>query len=464
MCGQIAGHKFAPKYLLVDRIVLLILFLFLFLLPGIPVVRAQGQETGPFGNKPLRWYLNEDKTHWLGFHTYLQMWGRLNRNNPGTQIFEDTERTTADVSIRRFRLAMQGQLTENLFIYTQLGINNLNYLSPRGTSVDLLDAYAEYRFSEALEVGGGKTAWSGLSRYSAPNTSKLLSYDLIFLALPTNDETNDLIRKLSLYAKGKLGKLDYRLVTSKPFSVQNSDDFDPVPEVNIAKFADNPSGRSYSGYLKWEFADRESNKIPFSNGSYLGGKSVMNIGVGMEFQSDALWHLQNGDTVFNNMVLWAVDFFVDRPVNKTQNTAFTFYAGYFNYDFGPNYTKNIGANNPANAVGQGVASFNGPGNAFPAVGTGESLFTQTGYLFPYMGPSGRLGQLQPYLSFQYSDFERLDDPMLYYDIGINWLFHGHLSKLSLNFQNRPVFLETQDRVEVDGRKLMVVLQYIIRLE
>ena len=106
----------------------------------------------------------------------------------------------------------------------------------------------------------------------------------------------------------------------------------------------------------------------------------MNIGMGLEFQPDALWHLQNGDTTFNDMLLWAVDFFLDKPVNKGKKTTITLYAGYFNYDFGPNYTKNIGVNNPANAIDPATASLNDPGNAFPAVGTGESFFTQAGYL------------------------------------------------------------------------------------
>ena len=206
------------------------IILLCFFLTAILPVKGQSPPPGPFGNKPLKWHLNQDSTRWMALHTYVQLWARLNNNNPGTKVFENPESTTADISIRRFRLGLQGQLSTNLFVYTQLGINNLNYLSPRGTSTDLLDAYAEYRFSEAFEIGGGKTAWSGLSRYTAPNTSKLLSYDLIFLALPTNDETDDLIRKLSVYAKGKLGSLDYRLIMSKPFAVQNSPDFDPEPE------------------------------------------------------------------------------------------------------------------------------------------------------------------------------------------------------------------------------------------
>jgi hypothetical protein len=425
-----------------------------------PDILAQEKETSPFGNRPLKWDLNEDGSHWMRVHTYVQLWARYNQNNPGTLIFEDVEKTTTDLSIRRFRAALQAQLTDKLYIYSQLGINNLNYLSPRGTSMEILDAYAEFEASPAFAIGGGKSSWTGLSRYSSPNTSKMLSYDLVFLALPTNNELDDQIRKLSLYAKGKLSKLDYRLVVAKPFSVRNSPTFDPQPEEGIAKFTDQASSQTYSGYFKWEFLDKEPNKIAFTNGSNLGKRSVLNIGAGVEFQSDRLWHLDNGDTVLNDMVLWSVELFYERPFNTTKNTALTFYVGYFDYDFGPNYIKNIGVNNPGNETND-EASFNGTGNGFPAVGTGTSLFAQAGFLMPRFD-SGT--QLQPYFSLQYSDFDRLEDPMVYYDIGINWLFHGHLSKLSLNLQNRPIFDDRGNGLESVDRKSMIVLQYIIRIE
>ena len=426
-------------------------------------VSAQ-EEKGPFGNSPLKWYLNDEETHWIRFHTYAQLWGRYNDNNPGTIVFDEPESSSLDISVRRFRLALQAQLTDRLFVYTQLGINNLNYLTPRGTSVDLLDAYAEFELSPAFTIGGGKSAWNGLSRYSSPNTSKLLSYDLIFLALPTNDETDDLIRKLSLYAKGKVGRLDYRFTASKPFSVSNADDFNPEPIEGISRFTDRASSRIYSGYLKYEFQDQESNKVAFSDGSYHGSKSVLSVGAGFEFQNNALWNLESGDTIFNNMVLFAMDLFMDKPINKQKNTALTFYAAYFNYDFGPNYVRNIGANNIAVEVDPALASANGPGNAFPQVGTGKSFFTQAGFLLPKMGADGKHGQLQPYMSLQYSDFEALADPMVYYDLGVNWLIQSHFSKLSLNIQNRPVYIATAEGLEVDERKIMAVLQYIIRLE
>ncbi len=424
---------------------------------------AMTQTTSFENNRPLQVALNSDSSRWLRFHTYAQLWARFNENNPGTTISGVNQNTTTDLSIRRFRLGMQGLLTERLYGYLQLGINNLNYLSPRGTSLDLLDAYAEFRPSKAFHLGGGKTAWSGLSRYSAPNTSKLLTYDLSFLPLPTNNELNDLIRKLSLFAKGQLGQFDYRVVVSKPFSALNSDDFDPIPAENLAKLTDQGSGALYSAYFKWAFHDSESNQIPFSDGTYLGKKSVMNIGIGFEYESNVTWYLAQGDTLFNDLLLWSVDFFLDQPLNQAKNTALTFYAAYFNYDFGPNYLKNIGVNNPGNEGDLSATAFNGPGNAYPVVGTGNSVLFQTGWLLPKMGPE-KTWQLQPYTSIQYSDFQRLKNPMVVYNIGVNWYLRGHLSKLALNLENRPIFANGLDQLEETDRKSMIILQYLMRLE
>lgn len=440
----------------------------IFVLASLLLITAKlsGQTTQTIESetRTLQFDLKDDKTRWFAFHTYAQLWTRLNDNNPGSLVSEELQDRTFDISVRRFRLGFQAQLSERLLIYSQLGINNLNYLSPRGTSLDLLDAYAEYSFSRSISIGAGKTAWTGLSRYSAPNTSKLLSYDLVLLALPTDDETDDLIRKLSIYAKGKLGQLDYRLVASKPFSSGNSPNFDGELTENVAKFNDKSNEGVYSSYLKWEFLDAEPNDIPFSDGTYLGKKNVLSIGIGAEFQNDALSSLQSGREQDHDMMLWAVDIFLDKPIDTKKNTVLTAYLGYYNYDFGPNYIRNTGANNPIKEVDANLASFNGPGNAFPVVGTGSSFFGQAGYLFPKMGNSEDRGQLQPYVSLQYSNFERLKNPMFYYDIGINWLLKGHLSKFSLNLQNRPIFQSTAQGLEPNDRNWSAVLQYIIRLE
>ena len=427
-------------------------------------ITAQDKVTTAWGNQPLKWNLSESGNHWMAFHTYGQFWSRFTENNPGSLVSEEPQTTTFDISVRRFRLGLQAQLTDRLFVYSQLGINNLNYLSPRGTPTDLLDAYAEYTFSEEIAIGAGKTAWTGLSRYSAPNTSKLLTHDLLLSALPTADETNDLIRKLSVYTKGKIGSLDYRMVFSKPFSPTNSPNFETELTEDVAKFTDKNTGNIYSGYVKWEFMDEESNKIPFSDGTYLGGKNVFTLGLGAELQNNALASLQKGETRFHDLRLLAVDAFLDMPLQDRTSAVLTFYAAYFNYDFGPNYIRNTGVNNPIADIDIEQVSFNGPGNAFPVVGTGDSFHTQLGYLFPYLDKARKLGRLQPYFSFQYSNFESLSDPMAYYDIGVNWYLKEHLSKFSINLRNRPIYSSLPQGAVLEDRKWSAVVQYIIRLE
>ena len=72
-------------------------------------------------------------------------------------------------------------------------------------------------------------------------------------------------------------------------------------------------------------------------------------------------------------------------------------------------------------------------------------------------------QLQPNIAVQYSDFEVLDDAMVVYDLGVNCYFKGHSNKLSLGYQNRPVFQDINNQLKVDERKGMFVLQYQIEI-
>lgn len=442
-----------------NRIIYLILFLFLNS-SGMFSLAAQNE----LGNTPLRIYWGDDKKQWLQFSTYVQLWGRVNQNNPGSTVNDVVQSVTTDISIRRFRWGLSAAPWEKTFVFFQLGVNNLNYLSPRGTSVDLLDAYVQYDFSKFFGVGGGKSAWNGLSRFTSPSSSKLMGYDLNFVALPTLDSTDDLIRKLSLYAKGKVGAIDYRLVLAKPLSVQNSRSFNPEPVENLAQFTDNRPNLQYSGYVKYEFWDVESNLTPFHTGTYLGNKKILNLGVGFTLQANALWSLENGEERYHEMKLFATDVFLDFPLDSDRKRAVTAYLGYFNFNFGPNYIRLLGANNPANSVQTELASFNGRGNTFPVSGTGEAVLGQLGYLFGKMGRKRNMGRLQPYISGQYSDFEVLAEPIFQYDLGINWYFNGHLSKLTCNAQHRPILFDLEDGIKRNSHKWMFVLQYQFRLD
>lgn len=55
-----------------------------------------------------------------------------------------------DFSIRRIRAKMTMRPTENLTMVLQMGPSNVNVNSKTNTYMDLLDAYAEYKFSDYI--------------------------------------------------------------------------------------------------------------------------------------------------------------------------------------------------------------------------------------------------------------------------------------------------------------------------
>ncbi len=427
---------------------------------------AQSAKSNKKENNSLLFPLNEDGSHYVKGTFLNQIWFRYNQSNPGSTVFGEERDKTFDIGLRRTRIQLFGQLSDKVFFYTQFGQNNLSYRSPRKQGIFFLDAIGEYRvWGEQLSIGGGLTGWNGVTRYASPSIGSILSLDAPLYQQGTNDINDQFVRKFSIYAKGLIGKLDYRVVVSDPMSIQQSTGQEATIEEN-ALFAAEQGNAQFQGYFKYQFWDTESNLTPYQTGSYLGKKKVFNIGAGFMTQKDAMWNLaENGvDTVRSSLGLFAVDLFYDRPIDIAKGNAITFYAAYQNSDYGKNYVRNIGAMNPANGV-NGNGSFNGPGSAFPTIGTGDTFFAQGAYLFR-RDLLGSCGTLQPYVSSQYSQFDLLDDPMLMYEGGINWLINGHRTKLSLNYQNRPIFV--QDVSEGNGwisndRKGMVVMQFQVSL-
>jgi hypothetical protein len=152
---------------------------------------------------------------------------------------------------------------------------------------------------------------------------------------------------------------------------------------------------------------------------------------------------------------------MDMPINKTKNDDLTYYGAYSYTDFGPNYVRNVGVMNPSTAVNTLNSSFNGAGNAYPLIGSGHTIYNQIGYKLP----SRLFGQqgitLQPYVDVQASKFEKLNDWMTCYNAGVNLLLVGHKAKLSLNYQNRPIF-STTDFTKTK-RNSAVILQWQIAI-
>ncbi len=406
-------------------------------------------------------YLDKNKVAFIKFHVMSQFWLRYLDHNPGSIFFGEPINRAADISIRRFRLGLSGQITPRLNFYFQMGLNNLNIRTDPSSRFALLDALAQYKVSSFLYLGIGKSLIRGLSRFSSPSTSTLVSGDIVLVALPGLVVFDDLIRKFSFWGRGKIGPIDYRLVVGQPIGVAPATSNSTLTE-GIAVWAPDRFRINTSFYAKWEFAEKESPISTSHIGTYFGRKKVINLGAGFEIQKDAMWYLQAGDTLFTNLITWSLDFFMDLPLSRSQ--AFTLYAGYFNYDMGPNYIRVLGVNNPATGIDPGQATFNRSGNAYPTLGTGQTLYMQLAYLTPLLSQTKRLGQFQPFFSWQYANLDRLNSASWYMDLGSHWVFSTSGSRLSFYFQNRPIFVEIEDQIKAEDRKWMAVVQYQIRID
>jgi len=444
-------------------------------------------------NSVLRYYLNDAGTHWFQAAFLNQTWLRYNQSNPGTTVLSQPQNNTIDIGLRRTRIQLYGQITDRAFLYFQFGMNNFNFLNNgqgsgnRITAAYFHDALCEYRLTNKrqLVLGGGLTIANGLSRFSNPSIGTILALDVPVFAQATVNATDQFSRKLSVYARGQVGKIDYRLILTDPFAAaqgySGSAAYTSLPGVyagpntnniiNVANFASRKHYLQQQAYVMYQFFEHEQHLTPYMAGTHLAKKKVFNIAGGIIFQKDAMWKQTGsgiGDTAYQNMLLWAVESFLDIPVNREKGTGLTAYVGYFNTNYGSNYVRTQQQMNPADATALPPFNYSVSkgGNGWPMFGTGQIIYTQAGYLFK-RDLLGSHGTIQPYSTYQRNMFNALADHANVYDVGINWLMNGHKSKFSLDYQNRPIYNNTPVgatsgvKPKVSGRRGAVILQYQI---
>ncbi|WP_316777416.1 hypothetical protein [Pedobacter antarcticus] len=432
----------------------LIKLLTLLLFTGIVEVNAQ---TNDFDNPTLIHYFNPQKSRYIQFSGYAEIWARYGRLNPGSLVNNEQKDALSDLSLRRIRAKMTYKPTENLMMVLQAGPSNVNVNAKSNTYMDLLDAYAEYKFNKYISIGGGRSTWRGLTRFSTGPMATLL-YDMPAFATANAGVTDVTVRMMSIYAKGAVGNFDYRVAIADPYTDAGS-----AAKLDKAVFNTNATNKLFTGYVKYQFLDKENNSTPFSPGTYLGKKKVLNIGVGAEYLKDALWHLDAAkQTHLDNMESFATDVFYDTPIDKRAGTSFSFYGMAMHNNYGPNYLRMVGTNNPATGVDPTMASLNGAGNAYPVTGTGNTFYVQAGGTLPYFNKEKKGMQLLPAASVQYSKFDALNDPAVIYDAGVSLLFNGHSSKLTFDAQSRPIYnTDAANEAVVTDRKWTFLLKYRI---
>lgn len=386
--------------------------------------------------KPLQINLDEKGGKYLRFITWHQMWmqGASEQKGPKFQI-------------RRSRVLAFAQVSPRFLLLTHFGLNSLgadditadpNSQSNNQRSLLFLhDAWAEFAVvPNKLHVGSGLHYWNGISRLTNQSTLNMMTLDnpggqggvsvSDARLFPWNNITtrDQFARHLGIYAKGSLGKLGYRISANNARDNFGADaDDDGIPDNLSAEptfQVDNSQGTgtwNFAGYFKYDFFDKESDKLPYLVGTYLGKKKVLSLGAGFHYHPDALavTSLDNRESVTH----FAVDAFYDAPLNE--HLAISALGAYYNYNYGDT---------------------NGAPGGSLVPSSGSIVHGQVGLLFQDY-------KLMPYLKYNTQSLDFTPNTGSEFGVGLNYFINGHFAKITAEFltgksgvigaENRNVF-------------------------
>lgn len=443
---------------------------------------AQGSDLYGSG---IKFKLNEDGSKYMRFITWHQVWARYNENNQGSSRQGVNQKETFDIGVRRSRFLFLTQISPRFLIVFHAGINNqtsytggyLGSSDAKKPQLFIHDLWNEYKVVDRpkfkLDFGAGLHYWNGVSRMSSASTLNFMAYDAPIFNWPNIETTDQFARYLGIYAKGKLGKIDYRFNVSEPFYNNTTKNI----STTSANYSPRNVNKIYAGYASYQFFDQESNVLPYTVGTYLGSKRVFNIGAGFLHNKAAMWTKNTTwtgtDSIsYHDQNLFAIDAFLDIPINKEKGNAITAYVVDYVNDFGPNYVRSIGIMNPASGNASdiptgSVATSAYRGNAIPMIGTGNTLYGQIGYLFSKN--LSKKFRLQPYAAYTLSQFNGLKDGagnkqnVNVLDAGANILLEGHHSKITVNYRHRPDFSQLNTNNFKVNYKPEITLQFQVYL-
>ena len=373
---------------------------------------AYGQEK-PSYDGGLKVKLNEDGSKYFRIISWIQ--GQATYN---PEVAEDA--SNINFNLRRARVLTYAQFSDKFMILTHFGLNNLNgnTMSPLGKSTSsslfLHDAWAQYNINRNHTVGIGLHYFNGISRLNNASTLNMMTLDNNRESWSTLGLSDQFGRHIGIFAKGNIGKLQYRLAVNDAMvntldnrNADNSPAFEGTVYQGKKVLGSKEAGFNYAGYFEYQLLDTESNFLPYKVGTYLGSKEILNIGAGFFYHPNGSVNYKVDGGVQNisgqDVSLLAVDVFYESPLKN--NDAITAYLTYQNNNYGEDYM-------------------------YSAYGTGSMIYSHLGYLFPGEKDAVRF---QAYTSFGYNSYDASEDSKNKFGIGGNIYFSGHHSKLSFEY-------------------------------
>ena len=171
-------------------------------------------------------------------------------------------------------------------------------------------------------------------------SGSMMGLDAPSFPLFTVNKNDDAVRSLGAFAKGQIQQLSYVFTIKSPYTVTTE------PKEGVVDYAKNAPHKQYSAHLKYDFWELESNKTPYTAGTYVGKKKVLNLALGGVYQKDMMSELQNSVVKYYDYKNFSAELFLDTPSFPKQR-CYTINAGYYYTDFGRDHIRYIGNNTEA---------------------------------------------------------------------------------------------------------------------
>jgi hypothetical protein len=366
----------------------------------------------------LKAKLNEDGSKYIRIISWAQV--QANYNADATFDSNGNENSALNFNLRRARVLMFAQINKDFLILTHFGLNSLTSttLSPtgkgEGSQLFFHDVWAQYSLGKNHTLGAGLHYFNGISRANNQSTLNMMTLDNHRQSWATIGLSDQFARHLGVFAKGAFDRLQYR-VSINDASAASLDNRLAVPGGSAiyngrAELGSKDAGKTYAGYFDFQFLDKESNFLPYKIGTYLGEKSIFNVGAGFFLHPNGSIINTGSDTAPNlqgeDVSIFAVDAFYDKPLGDN-GSAITAYAVFQSNDYGENYL-------------------------FGPYGTGSMIYGHVGYVL-----KGDLSKtrFQPYVSYGTHSYDATTDDRSTLGIGVNAYLSGHNSKLTLEYKN-----------------------------
>ena len=319
-------------------------------------------------------------------------------------------------SLRRSRMLAFAQVSPRFLVLTHFGLNSLSAsnMTSLGNNGDppqlfLHDAWGEFKISDELFVGAGLHYWKGLTRLSSQSTLNFMTLDQSrpFVHWHSLGITDQFARHMGIYAKGVFGKMDYRLAINNPLRnpIGAGRDYGLADSgltytgVNQPNADGNPTGNTViEGYFRYNLWDKESTKLPYNVGTYLGAKRVLAVGAGFFAHPNGMYN--DSSLSHSGIGHFAVDAFLDLP---TTAGAINAYASFIHFNYGKNYVSRW-------------------------AGTGDVVYAHFGYFFKKL-------KIMPYIAYQSAMYQGLDNNPGAMNLGMNYFINGHHAKLTLEYHS-----------------------------